>query len=456
MSKKMKLILGITATLGICIAVGLIVYSIPQERLDPNTLALRQNLRQAVSDAKKGKRDIIGLLINNLERKEGKIVSEKLLPEYESFLKDSDAQVQLLGVCGIGALSKPSSKKPLIKYLESVDAGIFKQKPVDDKSPDFEKIAQKFLWTLQAVGISAATLGTIGDESAIPALEKFKDFPGFESSNPVTETLSKLGSVKSFTGVSQDADFRKIASASSGIQNIRDPKKVPELMGIIRESKNADAVRIAAIEALCAISSSDSSLFVFSIAKDISYPINIRSMAAFFLGNIHSTEVEKQLMELADDSDIDVKAYALTGLVLYKPEQYFSRWFDTLMDKNESPTLRTKLSGSIIYIPDNLLMNQREHLYRCLDATDENGSPHDQIRTLAWERINRIFQEQPSIVLSNKSSPYISDIKGSIMTRLLGSGAFTYNTPLQEKDKKVNEILQTIVSFSDQSSEVQK
>ena len=102
-----------------------------------------------------------------------------------------------------------------------------------------------------------------------------------------------------------------------------------------------------------------------------------------------------------------------------------------------------------MYIPQDILQNQREQLYRLLNAENNDGKPNDQIRALGWRLINQTFKEQPSIVFSNTDSPYISDIKSLITTGLLKNR--TFNTSLTDLEKKADEILKTIISFDNQS-----
>jgi HEAT repeat protein len=449
MKTKMKIGLIIS---GLCIIAGLVVFFISRKNnLDPATLSAQQTLREAVRLAKQGNRDKISQLISALERGEKIFISEKLLPEYNSFLKNRDSQVQLLGTYGLRAISSPKSKKPLINYLESMDSKIFKHKPSDNSVSADESFVQKYMWSWQAVGLSAETLGKVGDKSAIPVLESFKDFPQYESWNPVKDALAKLGSVESFTNITPESSISEKATAASGISAIRDPGKVSELIEIVKDSNATIPNRIAATEALCEIKTSEALLFVFATAKDTSFQLNIRCMATLFLGKIQDKDLEEWLLELTNDKSI--KAYAITGLVLYKPEKYFNNWVNTIMDSNELNKLREDTISLSMYIPIDLLRNQRKQLYLFLNAENNDEKPNDQIRALGWRLINQTFKEQPSIVFSNPSSPCISDIKSLITTGLLKSRL--PNTSLTDLEKKADEILKSIISFDKQSSEVQ-
>ena len=110
----------------------------------------------------------------------------------------------------------------------------------------------------------------------------------------------------------------------------------------------------------------------------------------------------------------------------------------------------------IVYIPwqqkRQILEGRKDELYACLNTNKTNGSPHDEIRVKMWRLINEVFNEEPSIVLSSKSSKCITTLKGIIRHKLRRRRW----PSVAEQEKRVEEKFKTIVTFSSEDSEAKK
>jgi HEAT repeat protein len=443
MKRRTQRIVGVG---GICALIVLVVFGVVryahQEPLTPDPV--RPGLQAAVAGAKTGNRGVLDSVIEQVNRRDLKI-SEALLPDFASFLRDSDPQVQLLGATGLFVLSSPKSKGPLTKYLKSVDTSQFRAKPENRNTPATEMQTKRFLWAWQAVGLAAAALGNVGDESSIPALEAVKDCPPFEFWDPVSGALAKLYAAKELrTGARPSANMRDVARAEEGIRQIRDPKEVQHLMALVRAKKST-----AALEALADMNSPEVASFLASVVSDTSYPDGFRCVAALSAGKTHANNVEKPLLDLANDPNLTRRAYALTSLALYNPEKYFPRVCDAIMDVQEAQWLRGELLlRAYNHLPRELLRGQREQLYRCLQAKDRNDRADDEVRVKTWMLIDEFLGEEPPIVLSSKSSLYVHGMRSMIENRL--SFQLHKSSAQAEADEKFHQL----VSFSPESPQM--
>jgi hypothetical protein len=398
-----------------------------------------QNIRIGVMAARSGD---TGYLLRVSEKIAGREIEvpPDMLPEFQSYLGDENTQIQLLGASGLSVLCDPKSKDALINYLRPVDLKYFEGSPTSPEHGHAQTCK------LMAIAMAAQTLGRIGDESAIPVLEALKGFPSIEGSNPVVEALAKLGAAKALANTRSDAEDMEIANAASGIGQIRDPNRVPELMKIVQDSGARIAVRTAAVRALCEIESNGAIESVIKTAQDPNAVWNIRATAAISLGKTKNPSVERTLSDLAQDPNATIRAHALTGLALYKPDVYFSRWVDAIMNTREDPRLRASLPTLIQhnYFSFDLIRTQREQLYRCLEATGADGRPADAIRAAAWDLIHNYLNETPPIVLSSPSSPYVKNIKSSLNWRPTDGGRYSY----QESQKRAEERAASLIDYA--------
>jgi hypothetical protein len=450
MTQKSKIVIGLC---GAFLLAGTIIFlaTRPSSLIaDSNGIAqsdaVLRSLREIVDVAKKGQRGGIDGFVDSMKRGDVKL-SEAHLPEFASYLHDSDPQVQLLGATGLYALSSPKSKEPLIKYLKSVDTSLFRPKPEDHNAPVTEMKAKQFLWTWQAVGMAAGALAKVGDKSAIPALEAVKDCPPFENWDPVTEALAKLGAVKSLAQIGEGGSVTERARESSGIRAIRDPKKVPDLKETVRDPKARPAARNAAIEALRGINPPGIAQFFLDIIGNASYPSGCRCVALLAAGASRDPAVEKRLADLANDPNVEIRVYAVAGLVLYEPQKYAGQLFGSVMNSQEAPKFRARLLYTVNDLPVDLVRTWREPIYRCLEATYQDGRPYDEIRVTAWELIHEVFREERPVVLSGPSSPFIRRIRSILSTELSRTA---YQASYEDQQKMADEQVQKIVSFPPQ------
>ena len=211
----------IAAGCGVCALVVLVIFLMTRTNTNLTTSSnpMVRSLQDAVTAAKVGDRQALSSVLRSLD---GQVsLPEELLPVFTSFVGDKDAQVEALGARGLFLLSKPESKKPLIKLLKSVDLSLFNRQPQNDEE------RQKRDWQQMAILYAAGTLGNIGDQSAIAVLERVKNVPRAEHWDAVAEALTKLRAV-------------------SGT----DSEKVRDLIATARNEKAREGVHFGAIQAL--------------------------------------------------------------------------------------------------------------------------------------------------------------------------------------------------------------
>ncbi len=393
-------------------------------------------LRFVVAEAKKGNRQPLSGMIGALESADS--IRPRILPDtrpvLEGFLGDTDAQVQLLGVRGLLILREPASRGALVKFLNSMDFRSF-QKTVENADQ-----REQAMWTWQAVMLAAISLGEIGDASAVPALEHVKDFGRLEWSDPIVESLAKLGGVSAFARVSPIADEQAINRAAAGIARIRDPNSVPALRVVVRNTEVVVPVRTGAVRALSEINTPGAGLFLLSVARDRSYPGNTRYVALLSARKMDDSATTAVLPQLLGDPIVQIRSYALTELVRLQPQAYVARWLDAVMNLRENREFKESLIPVAFNLSSDDLKGHRERLYRCLDVGD------DKTRFAAWWMIYSLLGEEPSIVLSGRSSPVLNDIRKTIERRLTQQGAGA-SSP-EEQARTVEEKLHKLVSYS--------
>ncbi len=415
---------------------------------DDKVSLARKELHQAIKEAKEGNRAHIHQIIDGFGKRKGDktYVSEKLLPDYISFLKDKDAQVQFLGTQALYAINNPQSTKPLIEYLKSKNFKTWESKKKNREGISNQERYQYF-YEIHATVAAVAALGNSGDKSAIPVL---KSLQGVEDirlemvSNPVEIALAQLGSYDSLMNIHPDDNEEKIGNASGAVSAIRDPNKVPELTATLQNPKIANSIRSAAMTALTEINPPGIAELFVKIMSDPNYSQSLQCSAAIKAGKTKDKAIEGKLLEHVQDPNSFIRPYAFVGLVLCMPEKYINPCFDKIMDTNEEQEFRKNLTGVFhLYSSRNILKNYREGLYNCLNASDKDGKPIDRIRVLMWELINELYKEEPSVTLTTRDSRVTAPIRSVINLRIMRNN---YRLRFPERQKMIEEEIQSIVS----------
>lgn len=424
----------------ICIIFGTIVpVTIAGTGEEPNSI--KERLNQAVENVKKGDRRELGIMIQFVERDKGVYITEKMLPDFISFLRDTDGQIQLLGVKGLYVLKSPGSKDAIFEYLKNKDFASLKE--VVDKGDLDERRAAR--WEGQASMMAILLLGEIGDKSAIPLLESLREVKELQYDGaPVERALAKLGAIKSFSDVPPDSDERTIWRACDAISEIKDPKKVPELMAIVYNKNCARAIRNTALRTLGNINTDGVPEFLLSVINDPQVPASMRGTAAVIAARTGDEMFEETLLEIADPNS-ESRIEGLCGLALLKPDKYLKSIFMMIRDVNEPDEFRYLLAKRLVlYIPwqrkRQMLGGQKDELYSCLNTNKTDGSPHDEIRVEMWCRINELFGEEPALVLSSKSPEVTSGLRHPIGTKIRN-----HRLSVEEREKRIDEKIDTIV-----------
>jgi len=381
-------------------------------RQDPNYI--RAILHRAVENAKTGDREELHSVIQSIGKPYEIYTSDKLLPDYISFLNDKDGDVQVLGATCLCSLKSPKSVDALVKYLQSKDFS--KLEKMVSAGEVTEQDALCYLW---AAPMAIMALGEIGDKSVIPFLESLRniDFHLEWGWGPVEEALAKLGALKSLSSVPAGADERQIGRTEHAIRSIKDPNLAPELMAMVRNKMVALSTRCAAMYALGGIISPGIAEFLFEVINDSNCPEGLRLSAAdsavTMVSRTKDPIAEKRLLVYAENPSSNIRPNVLLQLAICMPDKYLGRWFETIMDTNEDPEFRNKLvemEGATfpsisIYMHD-ILEAHRDLLYNCLNASDKNGRPMDKIREETWRIINKILHEAHPLELIDEKSKY--------------------------------------------------
>ena len=454
MSRKVNYILLVVAAFSLA---GIGLYVVIRTKLNSEESPPRprnpvsEKLSQVVEKAKEGDRKELHQMIEAVQRGESMYALKELLPDYITFLKDKDGQVQLLGAQGLHALKDTNSADALKGYLKSKDFENL-EKLASDRKLD----VQQYMWQLYATSEAVTTLGKLGDKSAIPLLESIREKAnlGLEwNTNPAEKALAELGSVKSLSDIPENADQRKIWNAAGAVGRIKDPNKVADLMATAKNPNSAIAIRNAAMGALAAINLPGLENFLIEIMNDSSCDKRLRISSAVAVGRTKREAAEKALLAHVNNRESDIRPYAFIGLVLYNSENYLDSWFEKIMNPNEDLVFRQKLAGAEMHIPRQLLRDRRQQLYNCLGAADKYGRPIDGIRITIWNMINEIYGEEPSIVLTSRSTERIGALRGRIELRIMRA-----NPQIDRKEltTQVDEAIDHIVSVYETSSNEEK
>jgi HEAT repeat protein len=404
MNKKTIYILGIGAFC-ICVAIWIVINNfVSKEKIDTNTLALRQTLQQAVSDAKKGKRDTIFSLINAIARDKA-YTSEYLMPDYISFLKDSDGQVQWFGAMGLYKVKNSKGTKALFEYLKAKDIRNFVEMGKNGQVDEYQ-----YGCGIYASVNAILALGESGDKSTIPLLESLrgiKDLQMEHGPDPVEKALVQLGSVKSLSNIPPGTDSITVMRAASAIRSIRDPNKTSELIATAKDYNCAENIRSAAIGALGAMKDVNILPFILSVIKDQNYPEMVREAAAEEAAKTNRPDAEDTLLNMAKSYDSEIRIDGLFQLAKLNNEKYMPNILKIVLDKTVPLEERTELSERIaLRTEPKELTSHVEMLKSALKAAKDDNSPADEIRVYMWKAINKATGEEPKLELKDDKPAY--------------------------------------------------
>ncbi len=435
----------------------------PDQTIEKERL-IREKLLQAVENAKGGDRKELYMMIEFVPRDKGVNITKKMLSEFISFLNEKDPQVQLLGTHGLYILKSPESKEVLFEYLKGKDFTRL-EKMVSAGIIDRRHAG----WEMQASSLAIMTLGKLGDKSVIPLLESIRQKANLESEwgfSPVEEAMAELGAVEILSNIPPGSDEGQIRRAAHAIRKIRDPNKAPDLMTIVYDVNCAPPIRNSALEAVGKINTVCVPEFLLRLINDSQIPMSMRRMAVITAAQTGNEMFEETLLEIAE-SNSEIRIEGLCGLTLLKTDKYLKNIFRMIRDTNEPDGFRNTLTGRLIlYIPwqkkRQMLEGQKDELYSFLNTNKTDGSPHDEIRIRMWRLINDVFGEEPSIVLSSKSSWGLSTLKSIIQDNLRQQwlnepGNEPWNEPPRSVfEKMADEKFKSIVTFLPEDSEAKK
>lgn len=390
--------------LGICIVLGLVTSGIAQN----NPITTRQKLLQTVREAKKEKGDmsaaLISPLIKSIKTGKGVFVSEELVPDYTSFLKDENIFVQRLGVIGMDAIKSPKAVEALFEYVKNKDYADWEKRLQDLMNPN-NKESRQLQYELDTFRTAIDALGESGDSRFVPFLtELFKSTSpqSLQIMMPVGQALGKLGATKELFEMIPDADRELLSRIYYALRAVKDPNKVPELKSIIKDPNKHIQARNFAVSTLAGIKAAGVTEFIIDIVNDRNDPIEIRLTATSIASRIKDPAVEKTLLAYAQDANSPLRYEAFTGLIKRMPDKYVDRLFETVIDPNEELSFKQRLTSNFNrMIPEDQLKKCRKHFYNCLNASDRDGRPIDQIREFGWSQIYKVFNEKPSVVLND-------------------------------------------------------
>jgi len=441
-------------TLGLFIVLVLVTTGIAQN--SPSTA--RQKLLQAVRDAKKEtgymSAALISPLIKSIEAGKDELVSEELVPDYISFLKDENIFVQRLGVAGLSAIKSPKAVEALFEYVKNKDYADWEKRLQELMNPNNTESWQ-LQYELETFRKAVDALGESGDKRFVPFLLGL-----FKSTNPeqvqiiapIGQALGKLGATRELFDMVTEANNQLFMHIHYALKSVKDPNKVPELKLIINDPNENSMVRCFAVSTLSGIEAAGVSEFIIGIINDRNYPIEIRQTAMGTASQIKDPAAEEILLAHAQDANSPLRHPAFVGLLRCMPEKYINRFFETIMDPNEELNFKQQLTSEFNHsIKQEQLKKYRKQLYDCLNASDRDGHPNDDIRVFAWRQIHKVFNEKPSVVLSDRNSghPIRSDILDTI-------GKENKNLNYQQRLTKAEEETQHIVSVYDEQKSEEK
>lgn len=359
----------------------------------------KSQLLQAVENAKEENRTELDEAILAI-RKKNTDISEELLPDFISFLKEKDPQVQLLGAEGLYRLKKSQSVPALTEYLKSRDiVGL-------EKAFDTGEVgAQEGKWIAKGFSAAILALGEIGDKSVIPLLESMRGATTLQfefGGGPVEKALSQLGAegVRSLSRIGPNVRYdAKVMKAEKAIREIRDPAKVPALIATVNDPNCLLNIRGASIQALGEIKEVDSLPFILATLKQKDNPPYLRMTAAVTAAESGQPQVEQALLEILKEPQNDIFAGCLRALSSINNEKYMPVLINSMLDNSISLKQREEMATTISNSLQEQLKPHADLIAKGLKAVDAKGRPEDGIRFGAWRALNRATGEEPPLEL---------------------------------------------------------
>ena len=434
----------------VCIVLGLATSGIAQNSASTARQKLLQTVRQAKKESSDMSAALISSLIKSIKNGKGAFVSEELVPDYISFLKDGNIYVQRLGAIGLNAIKSPKAVEPLFEYVKNKNYADWEKRLQDMRSnmnPSYQEGSQH-QFECDNFRTVVNTLGELGDSRVVPfliELYKSTNAESLEIMLPVGQALGKLGAIKELFDMVPDADNKLLLYISDALKAVKDPNKVPELKSAIKDPNKHIMIRDFAVSTLAGIKTTGVSEFIIDIINDRNYPVSVRRTAAVAASQIKDPAIEKTLLVYARDPKSPIRYDAFVGLIKCMPDKYVNRLFEIIMDPNEGLYFKQRLMGNVYHlIPQDQLKKCRKQLHNCLNASDQDGRPIDHVRVFAWHQINKVFKEEPSVVLNDRSSG--GTIRSTILERVVKENK---NLKFQERLKKADEETQRIVRVYD-------
>jgi len=359
-------------------------------------------IQQAVTEAKQGHRAKLRELIESPQAE----FPRSLMPALLTLLEDSDGQVQLLAVRGLGIMKRPESKQALMKYLRNKDF-----KKLERLLSKHELDEQQYGWHMMAATFAVMALGEVGDESAIPLLESLRGVKDLTKGNPVEHALVKLGGGQT-NGVYKlrpGAKDSEISGFRKAVRDIRDPKKVPALIATIRDPAS-DGVRDVALEALGDIQGTNALPFVLQVIKDTNYPAYLRDSGITVARRIDPQEARRAVQVALDTAQGAMRWHCLYALSLLDLDQFVEQAISFVLDTSISIEERRSLVKRFnLYVDDHATITGIVRKYsaqfeKCLHAQDRDGGPADDIRYETWKLINRATGAEPCVEFSRRNA----------------------------------------------------
>lgn len=197
--------------------------------------------------------------------------------------------------------------------------------------------------------------------------------------------------------------------------------------------------------------------FLLGVMEDERFSSRIRQAAAIEAGRTKAEAVEKRLLAILDTESTspELAARALQGLLLMAAEEYASRLFQEIQDPSGHMTYRELLaSGTNMgkFLSDDayrqMLLSRRRQLDECLEALKGDGTPADKVRIEIWLTVNLLFNDEPSIILTEEGFKDAGCIRRAIEARMV-AGETRYKSYAALREAAENKFLKLVKVHAD-------